>query len=129
MAHDGDGAPVATSDRVASLDALRGVALFGVLTVNLVTEFRVSLFEQFLPPATGGTAADHAVGSIVRVGLESKAFILFSLLFGVGLAAQHARAVARGSGFAPYAARRLTMLLAIGVTHLFLVWNGDILTL
>ena len=31
------------------LDILRGLALFGVLLVNLIGEFRVSIFQQFLP--------------------------------------------------------------------------------
>ena len=41
--------PVNPSDRVYSIDALRGVALLGVLAMNLVMEFRVSIFERFLP--------------------------------------------------------------------------------
>jgi uncharacterized protein len=123
--------PATADERAVALDALRGIALFGVLMVNLVTAFRVPLFEQFLPRAAlgAGSLADRAVGSIVTNGLESKAFILFSLLFGVGLAAQQERTLARGAPFAPYIARRLGMLLAIGLVHLFLVWNGDILTL
>ncbi|HSO36869.1 MAG TPA: DUF418 domain-containing protein [Labilithrix sp.] len=125
------GSPAAASERAVALDALRGIALFGVLMVNLVTAFRVSLFEQFLPRLgpDRSTAADRVVASIVTNGLESKAFILFSLLFGVGLAAQQERALARGASFGTYVARRLGMLLAIGLAHLFLVWNGDILTL
>ena len=99
--------------------------------VNLVEVFRVSIFEQSLPRLgpLRGTAADHAVASIVTNGLESKALILFSLLFGVGLAAQAERVRARGDGFARYVTRRLGALLAIGLVHLFLIWSGDILTL
>lgn len=124
------GSPAAPSERAVALDALRGIALFGVLLVNLVTSFRVSLFEQFLPAAgLPGSATDRVVASIVTIGLEFKAFILFSLLFGVGLAAQRERTRARGVPFAPYIARRLGMLLVIGLGHLFLIWNGDILTL
>ena len=37
--------------------------------------------------------------------------------------------LARGVPFARYAARRLGFLLAVGLVHLFLIWNGDILTL
>ncbi len=125
------GSPVAAPERYVALDALRGIALFGVLMVNLVEVFRVSIFEQSLPrlgPARG-TAADHVVAGIVTNGLESKALILFSLLFGVGLAAQAARAQARGDGFARYVTRRLGALLVIGLVHLFLIWSGDILAL
>src|ERR1044071_5735047 len=40
--------PIAESERYATLDVLRGVALFGVLLVNLETLFRVSLFHHIL---------------------------------------------------------------------------------
>jgi hypothetical protein len=48
---------VAPSERIDALDVLRGIALFGVLAVNVVTVFRVSVFEQFLPAS--GTASPH----------------------------------------------------------------------
>ena len=121
--------PVAQSERLVCLDALRGMALLGVLSVNLVTEFRVSLFEQFLPPSAVASPLNRVVAGIIRFGLESKSFILFSLLFGVGLEVQRQRCLARGVPFARYAARRLGFLLAVGLVHLFLIWNGDILTL
>ncbi len=124
------GEPIAAADRERSLDALRGLALFGVLAVNLVTEFRVSIFQQFLPDAdAAGSALDRALSRALSLGVESKAFVLFSLLFGVGLAAQQERTGARGAAFGRYAARRLAFLLALGLVHMFLVWNGDILTL
>jgi uncharacterized protein len=39
--------PVNPSDRIDSIDALRGVALLGVLAINLVMEFRVSISSGF----------------------------------------------------------------------------------
>jgi uncharacterized protein len=47
--------PVSPSERIDAIDVLRGIALLGVLAVNVVSEFRVSIFEQFLPAA--GTAS------------------------------------------------------------------------
>lgn len=44
-------APVRPSERIDAIDMLRGIALFIVLAVNAATEFRVSIFEQFLPNA------------------------------------------------------------------------------
>ncbi|MBX3230721.1 MAG: DUF418 domain-containing protein [Labilithrix sp.] len=55
-----------------------------------------------------------------------KAFILFSLLFGAGLAATHERAPQR---FARLVLRRLGLLLAIGLLHFVLLSTGDVLTL
>jgi uncharacterized protein len=121
--------PSGSSERTPSLDALRGLALLGVLVVNLVTAFRVPLWEMFLPSSMGTSEADHVVARIITIGLEFKAFILFSFLFGVGLTVQSERTRARHASFAPIAARRLAMLLAMGLAHMFLVWNGDILTL
>lgn len=118
--------PVATSDRIWAIDALRGFALFGVLAINLHTEFRVSLFEQFLaPPAMGRT--DRVAAAFLSFAFEFKAISLFSLLFGVGLAIQHER-LARNPRRALLLVRRLLALLLFGLIHLFLIWNGDILT-
>jgi uncharacterized protein len=111
---------------VWAIDALRGLALFGVLAVNLDTEFRRTFLEQFLDPPPM-PAIDHAAALLLSYLLESKAISLFSLLFGVGLAIQHERFAARGLGTARLV-RRLLVLLGFGLVHLFLIWNGDILT-
>ena len=118
--------PTLPADRIWALDALRGLALFGVLAINLDTEFRVSLFEQFIQSPPAGPL-DNAVATFLSVALEFKAFGLFSLLFGVGLAIQHDR-LARTPHRPVLLIRRLLVLLAFGLVHLFLVWNGDILT-
>jgi len=118
---------VRSDRRIASIDVLRGVALFGVLSVNLITEFRVSLFQQFLPPIMEGSRLDHMVDAAVSVGMELKAFALFSLLFGMGLAIQFER-LATNAQRLPLLVRRLLVLLGLGILHLCFIWNGDILT-
>lgn len=125
--HQVSARPVRPDQRVAAIDVLRGVALFGVLTVNLLTVFRISIFQQFLPPALKSSSLDRAVDWIVSVGLELKAFALFSLLFGVGLAIQFER-LASNEMRSMLLFRRMLALFAIGVFHLCFVWNGDILT-
>ncbi len=108
------------------LDILRGLALLGVLAVNLEGEFRVSIFRQFLPgPAE--TGIDRWIDAILLTFVDMKAFALFSLLFGVGLAIQHER-LARVPRRPVLLLRRLLVLLGFGLVHLFLIWNGDILT-
>jgi uncharacterized protein len=119
--------PVNPSDRIGSIDALRGVALLGVLAMNLVMEFRVSIFERFLSAGPPASPLDRAVETVLMLAVDSKAFALFSLLFGVGLAIQfeHLSASPRR---ATLLLRRLIVLLAFGLIHLCLIWNGDILT-
>jgi uncharacterized protein len=119
--------PVRPDRRIATIDVLRGVVLFGVLSVNLITEFRVSLFQQFLPSSLERTWLDHAVNASVSVGMELKAFALFSLLFGVGLAIQFERLAANTRRLS-LLIRRLLVLLGFGLLHLCFIWNGDILT-
>lgn len=115
------------ADRVAAIDVVRGLALFGVLVVNLTTEFRVSIFQQFLDNAPFDGSLDAVIGRFVSVFLESKAIALFSLLFGVGMAIQYDRLARTGAPFY-WLGRRLLALLGLGLVHLMLVWNGDILT-
>lgn len=119
--------PVSPSERIEAIDVLRGVALLGILTINLVTEFRVSIFEQFVPGAGATYPVDRAIETFLTLAVQMKAFALFSLLFGVGLAIQFDR-LAGNAQRTRLLVRRLAVLLAIGFAHLFLIWNGDILT-
>src|SRR5262245_41607445 len=106
--------------RIDAIDAVRGAALFGVLVVNVLTAFRVSFFEQFLPaPISPGL--DGAVEKLVAFAFEEKFFSLFSLLFGVGLAIQLER-FSRGGRPFYFLTRRLLALLAFGLVHLLLIW-------
>jgi uncharacterized protein len=117
---------VSPDARITAIDSLRGIALFGVLMVNLVREFRVSLFAQFVAHDPG-SSSDRFLDSFISDAFEMKAFALFSLLFGIGLAVQYERLSSRGRP-AYWLLRRLLALLAFGLIHLLFIWNGDILT-
>jgi len=97
-----------------------------VLAVNLEIEFRVSIFAQFLP-SPPQSEPDAWIGWLLATFFEMKAFVLFSLLFGVGLAIQHER-LAASDRRAVLLVRRMLVLLLFGLIHLLLIWNGDILT-
>ena len=107
--------PVAETERYAALDFLRGLALFGVLMVNLLTLFRVSLFEHILTFHTHPGWANHLVDGLVAGLLEFKAFTLFSFLFGVGVAIQGERAAQRGVCLSRFLVRRFSVLLTLGL--------------
>lgn len=121
--------PVAEAERYDALDVLRGVALFGVLMVNLLTLFRVSLFEHILTFHTHPGWANHLVDVLVAGLLEFKAFTLFSFMFGVGVAIQAERAMSHAVDYSRFLTRRFLVLLLLGLCHLLLIWNGDILAL
>jgi uncharacterized protein len=124
-----DWRPASSSERVRTIDIVRGLALFGVLIVNILSDFRVPLLEHFRRPFADSRGADRLVDLLAAGALEFKAFTIFSFLFGVGIAIQIERATTRNVNVRYFLLRRLAWLFALGTAHLFLVWNGDILTL
>jgi uncharacterized protein len=119
--------PISPAERIDAIDVLRGIALLGVLAINVVTIFRVSIFERFLPQEPLASPIDRVVDTILMLAVDLKALALFSLLFGAGLAIQFER-LAKSERRASLLVRRLVVLLAFGLIHLCLIWNGDILT-
>jgi uncharacterized protein len=112
--------PVGESERHTVLDLVRGVALFGVLLINLLNFFRVSLFSLLAAPPP------H---DLVARLIEFKALDLFSITFGVGVGVQAERAWKRRVTVRTFLARRFLVLLAFGLVHMIFVSNVDILTL
>src|SRR3954447_2363911 len=117
---------LAPSQRIEALDVLRGLALLGVIVIHAVFEFRVSIFQQFLESPGSLSSLDRALQNLLAAAVELKAFALFSLLFGAGLAIQFDR-LAESPRRTVLLLRRLAVLLLIGAVHLVLIWNGDIL--
>jgi uncharacterized protein len=112
--------------RLQHVDAIRGLALFGVLLVNLLTHDQLALTEKQLA-AMPTVAFDNWVRFAINVLWTGKAQALFSMLFGFGFALQMQRAEARGTAFAVACARRLSVLLVIGCVHLWVFFAFDIL--
>ena len=117
------------SDRVVSLDFIRGIAVLGILFAN-ITAFGQPYVAYLWPPAISGgmTAGDQAIWLFQFVLVDGKFRGLFTILFGAGIYLFMERALARGKGKG-LQARRLFFLLCFGLIHYFLIWRGDILTL
>ncbi len=110
--------------RLQVLDILRGVSLFGIFAVNL--PFMASSLDGLEMVASW---ADWLALWGVAFAGHAKFFVLFSFLFGYGVALQLERSAALGRGFGRLFARRLIGLLAIGVCHAVFLFAGDILTI
>jgi uncharacterized protein len=121
--------PATSVERYQAIDILRGLALFGVLVVNMLTGFRVPLLEHILTPHTEPGWANRLVDVLVAGALEFKALTIFSFLFGVGVAIQAERSAFWKVSARRFLVRRLAWLFILGAAHLFLIWNGDILAL
>jgi len=122
-------APVTLPERITAIDTARGLALLGILVVNM-TFFALPLGDvtHHGPPEAAGPS-DTAAWWALKVLFEGKFFTIFSTLFGVGLTIQWARAHARIGRFGAMGLRRLGFLMLLGLLHATLLWYGDILFL
>ncbi|MCS6908877.1 MAG: DUF418 domain-containing protein [Anaerolineales bacterium] len=118
--------PVQQAERIQIVDILRGFALFGILLVNMII-FARPIQVVLFPIDPTAPWYDRAAEWFIHLAGEGKFYALFSLLFGLGLTLQMERIEGRGGRFVPLYARRLFVLLGIGIVHAFLIWVGDIL--
>lgn len=119
--------PTTPSERLEVLDILRGLALFGVMAINVVVGFRISLFQRYSNEYLTASTSDLVFATVLWLFLETKAITIFTMLFGVGLAIQIDR-LGEPDTAKPLLIRRLLILLVIGLVHMLLIWPGDILT-
>ena len=114
-------APTAPSARIESLDVVRGVALLGILLLNIL--YGLPGLSYFTPVADGALSGiNFAAFVTVETLFEGVMRGLFSMLFGAGVAL-----FADGRGAGPYY-RRQVLLLGFGVFNaLVLMFSGDIL--
>ncbi len=90
--------PVAPASRIVEIDRVRGFALFGVLLVNMYNFGADSI--------AWSSMSDELAFSFMRVFFQSKSWILFSMLSGLGFAVQLQRADARDFRILPVYLRR-----------------------
>jgi uncharacterized protein len=119
--------PVTQPDRIVSLDVLRGVAVLGILVMN-IQAFAMPGAAYMNPSAYGNLeGANHWVWYFSHVLTDQKFWTIFSMLFGAGIVLMTSRSEAAGRGSAAVHYRRMAWLLAIALLHAHLLWYGDIL--
>jgi uncharacterized protein len=120
-------APVAAIERVASVDVIRGVALLGILGMNIYA-FALPWVAYNNPLSYGATTGIHfGTWVFTHLFFDLKFMAIFSMLFGAGLVLMNQRAEAAGRKFGGIYYRRMLWLLLIGAAHAYLLWFGDIL--
>jgi uncharacterized protein len=113
---------IGTGERIATLDIVRGVAVLGILAMNIVSfaDVPAAYFNplaQTVPSRTGDLLA--YAGNFLL--FDGKMRGLFSFLFGASLLLLSERMTLG------LVRRRLFWLLLFGALHFFLIWWGDIL--
>ncbi len=123
-------APVTQQERIVIIDSLRGIALLGILMMNIP-------YFALPEPAFDNLAVNNELGTInqkvwysVNWFLEGSQRAIFSMLFGAGIILFITRLEKRIEGImtAEYFIRRQLWLLFFGLVNAFvLLWPGDIL--
>ena len=107
-------------ERNVTLDFVRGVAILGILLLN-ISAFGLPK-AAYLNPAWYGdiTTADAWTWAVLDLFAQAKFLTLFALLFGAGLQ----MLLPRGKHWIQ---SRLTLLVLLGFIHALFFWDGDIL--
>ena len=121
-------APVVERNRISNLDAIRGVAVLGILPMNVLSFALVgAAYANISAPGTE-TVLDWAIAISAEVFVDQKFMALFSMLFGAGIVLFYERAQEKSEHPAWLSLWRNFLLLVIGLLHGF-IWEGDILAL
>ena len=119
--------PVRGTERIGSLDVLRGFAVLGILVMN-VQSFSMIGAAYFNPNVSGYfDGIDRWIWIVGHLFTDQKFMTLFSMLFGAGIVLMAGRSDASGRQAAGLHYRRMIWLLLIGAAHAYLFWYGDVL--
>ena len=124
--------PTAPSERIESIDVLRGIVVLGILTINIIG-FGMPM-EVFGNPTFWGTYEGPDVFAFVaaHIGFQGAQRGIFSMLFGAGvvLFIQRIASDERQSNMGRLYYRRMFGLMLFGLFDMFaLLWFGDIIFL
>ena len=121
--------PTISTERINSIDIIRGVALLGILLMN-ITGF--GLYKAYDNPTNSGgaTGLNLSVWWINSMFFEGTLRGMFSMLFGAGIFLFTSRSSDNNQGcmVTDLFFRRLLWMLLFGVIHCYLLlWDGEIL--
>src|SRR5215467_9320494 len=122
-------APVTASERISSIDVVRGAALLGIALMNIVFS-GLPLAADWNPKVAGGSTGPNLAAALLQYVLfDGKFRGIFSIMFGASSYYMVSRAVSRGAGIqaAEVYYRRTLWLLVFGLVHAYVIWAGDIL--
>ncbi len=128
IAQAGSAGPVASTERITNLDAIRGFAVLGILVMNAVAYGLPTAAYFNLDAQADQNWLDWIVGGFGEIFVDQKTMGLFSMLFGAGIVLFADRAASKGRRPVMLSLWRNLLLLGIGYVH-GLLWEGDVLTL
>lgn len=116
-----------TSQRLIAMDVLRGIALLGILIMN-IQSFSMPGSAYLNPTAYGNLeGANFIVWLGSHLFADQKFMSVFSMLFGAGVLLFCESAEKKGNPVRALHYRRTFWLLVFGLSHGYFLWYGDIL--
>lgn len=116
-------------ERIASLDLLRGIAILGILFMNIVGFSMPEVAYMNVNWHGAATETDKLFFSLQYLFAKERFIALFCVLFGAGLVVFWQRAQAKNFEPIPLLRKRVGWLLLFGILHLTFLFYGDILIL
>jgi uncharacterized protein len=121
-------APVSDAQRLRLLDALRGVAVLGVLLMNIPGFALPNYFSESFK--SDPTSINFWLNAVITVFFEGKMRALFGIVFGAGVLLFVSKKEQTGRPVTGLFYRRMFWLILFGLIHAHLIlWIGDILYL
>lgn len=119
--------PVEASNRLVNIDIIRGVALLGILLMN-IQAFSMVFAAYSNPTAYGDlNGINFYVYYFSHLFADQKFMTIFSLLFGVGIVLMADNIERKGQSPKKIHFTRMFFLAIFGIAHAYLLWFGDIL--
>lgn len=122
--------PVEQSERIFTLDMIRGIAILGILLMNISLFSTPSVLYNDPSILNEFGTINYYVWYLVSWVFEGTQRALFSLLFGAGIILFVSRQEKKFSGVMPadYFFRRQLWLIVFSLVDVYIfLWNGDIL--
>lgn len=119
--------PLALQSRLLNIDIIRGIALFGILIMN-IQAFSMN-FSAYSNPTSFGdlTGINFYVYYLSHLFADQKFMTIFSILFGVGIILMAENIERKGGNPTKVHYKRMFILALFGMAHAYLLWFGDIL--
>jgi uncharacterized protein len=120
--------PVSEAQRLRLIDALRGVALLGILLMNIPGFAMPNYFSESF--RSDPTNVNFWVSTVIGILFEGKMRALFGMVFGAGVVLFISKKLQTGRPVTGLFYRRMFWLVIFGLMHAHLIlWVGDILYL
>jgi len=119
--------PIALPSRLLNIDIIRGIALLGILLMN-IQAYSMN-FSAYSNPTSFGdlTGANFTVYYLSHLFADQKFMTIFSILFGVGIVLMAENIERKGGSPGKVHYKRMFILAVFGMLHAYLLWFGDIL--